>query len=109
VTDKGTNGVQFISNVRRKKVVHNVGLLRQEEAFERLRSVKEVTLNQLLNRAAFHVIKRFAAENTAPVADFDLLFFLDSMAGFFSNEDVLRRILDGEDLRLMDPSDDPGL
>ena len=86
---------------------HNVALLRQEEAFERLRSVKEVTLSQLLNRAVFHVIKRFATEDTAPIQDFDLLFFLDTMAEFFSNEAALKRLLDGEDLRLMDESDDP--
>jgi len=86
---------------------HNVALLRQEEAFERLRSVKEVTLSQLLNRAVFHVIKRFATEDTAPIQDFDLLFFLDTMAECFSNEAALKRLLDGEDLRLMDESDDP--
>jgi hypothetical protein len=86
-------------------MVHNVALLRQEETFERLRSVEDLTLNQLLNRAMFHVIRRFAAEDAAPIADFDLLFFLDTMAEFFSNRDALRSILDGEDLRFMDSDD----
>jgi hypothetical protein len=89
-------------------MAHNIALLRQQAAFERLRSAEDPALNQFLNRALFHVIKRFPDADTAPIADFDLLFFIDTMAEFFSNRDVLRRILDGEDLRVMDESNGIG-
>jgi len=89
-------------------MAHNIALLRQDETFARLRSTDDLALNQFLNRALFHVIKRFPDADTAPIADFDLLFFIETMAEFFSNGDVLRRILDGEDLRLMDELDGIG-
>jgi hypothetical protein len=83
-------------------MAHNIALLRQQEAFERVRLTDDdLALNQLLNRALFHVIKRFQDADTAPISDFDLLFFVEATTDFCSNREVLKRILDGEDLRLM--------
>jgi hypothetical protein len=79
---------------------NEVNLLKQNEAMELLSSVKDLVANQLMNQANFYVIKRFVARETAPASDFDLRFFMEVMEELFNDQEVLRRILNGEDLRI---------
>jgi hypothetical protein len=81
-------------------VSDKVNLLKQNEAMELLNSVKDLVANQLMNRANFYVTKRFMARETAPVSDFDLRFFMEVMEELFNDQEALRRILNGEDLRV---------
>ncbi|HXG06238.1 MAG TPA: hypothetical protein VNI77_02810 [Nitrososphaera sp.] len=84
---------------------HDANLLRQEEAWELLRSVEDPVVNQLMNRAAFIVTKRFTSENASLAADFDLQFFMEVMRELFTDGEAIRKILDGEDLRMWSDDD----
>jgi lipase chaperone LimK len=79
-------------------------LLRWDEAIEVLRSIENPITSQLMNIANFEVLKRFLQSKEFPVADFDLRFFMEVMRDFCSDHETLRKVLDGEDLRLF--SDD---
>ncbi len=74
-------------------------LLRQDEAAQLLRSVKDLTTSQLMNIAGTLIIKRYLKQEGLPITDFDLKFFMEVMMEFCGDHDTLRRILDGEDLR----------
>jgi hypothetical protein len=74
-------------------------MLRWDEAMELLRSVDDSITNQLMNRANFEIIKKFSERRGLPVADFDLRFFMEVMLEFCGQHTVIKKILDGEDLR----------
>lgn len=80
-------------------------ILRFDEAMLLLRSVDDLTTNQLMNTATFEVLKRFSESKELPVADFDLRFFMEAMLDFCSKHNTLRQILAGEDLRLWTDDD----
>lgn len=77
-------------------------LLRQPESWELLSSVKDMTTNQLLNKATMCIVQAYANPDKKPVSDFDLKFFVDAMLIFCSDHENLKKILAGEDLRWFD-------
>jgi hypothetical protein len=76
-----------------------VEILKQDEAMEILRSVKDPITNQLMNMANFEVLRRYFELQEVPVCDFDLCFSMEAMRDFCSQHETIAKILAGEDLR----------
>jgi hypothetical protein len=66
-------------------------LLRQDEAAKLLRSVNDLTTNQLMSIANTLVIKRYLEQDERPVADFDLRFFMEVMLEFCGDHNLLKK------------------
>src|SRR3989442_959097 len=77
------------------------GLIHFEEAMKDLNAIKDPITNQLVNMAVNTVLHRFASgvPEGSLESDFDLRFFVQIMKECFSRPSVLKRILEGEDLR----------
>jgi hypothetical protein len=86
--------------------VSRTNLARFDEAMAFVRSIPDPVTQRLLNRAMFFVVRRTGTEGKLPEGDFDLLFFLETLAGLLGKREqpFIRRILDGEDLSVDDPS-----
>lgn len=81
-------------------------LLRWDEAMRVLEAVDDPITGQLMNMANFEVMKRFQGKDEGlPLADFDLRFFMEVMRDFCSDHDNLRKVLDGQDLRMLTEED----
>ncbi len=71
-------------------------MLRRQEAIELLNSIKDPVTQGLAHRAHYFVLKRFAEQKSLPVADFDMLFFVQVLQQFCQEHDILKRLLAGE-------------
>lgn len=78
--------------------MNSTNALRTEEAWELLRSLDsgDPITRQLVHTALNHFLRRFEAERDRPIADFDLLWFLELMTEMFSRHNYLRQVLAGE-------------
>jgi hypothetical protein len=77
-------------------------ILRQEESWEILSSIKDLKTNQLLNKATMCIVHTYMNSKEQPVSNFDLRFFVEAMLEFCNDHETLKRILAGEDLRWFD-------
>jgi hypothetical protein len=71
------------------------GFIRSAEAGQFIAEISDPITKALVNNAHFHLFRRLA-EKRFPKGSFDMRFFVEVMAEMFSNQDVVRRILDGE-------------
>lgn len=80
-----------------------IQLLRQDEAHAVIVSTEDDrVLNLLMNNAFYHLIKIMAEEKKFPVCDLDACHLMELMKNIFSEKDIIRRILDGENVRWFD-------
>lgn len=73
------------------------GFIRSEEAGEFIESLTDPVTKILVNNAHYHLYKRLA-EKRLPEGDFDMRFYVEVMAEMFSEHDVLKRMLAGENV-----------
>lgn len=76
----------------------DAGTIRNDEAMTFLRSLDHGNpiTKRLVNNAMFHVMRRLHTRKEVPASDLDLLYFLELMEEMFSEHDVLKRMLSGE-------------
>ena len=79
-------------------------LLRQQEAISVIESADDLVTRQLLWNAHFALIRRYLAQ-TEDLPDVDACFLMEVMRDMFSEKHIIRRILDGEDLRWWPPTE----
>jgi hypothetical protein len=70
--------------------------LRQEMAKEMIASERDAITAQLMTRAVNMVFLRIARKEAAPMADFDLAYFMEVMKEFAGDHEALRMILNGK-------------
>jgi hypothetical protein len=69
-----------------------------DAAMAAVRKMHDPSLQQFVMRAVTATSARLL-KGAAPVAPFDLLFFVETMAALFDQRESLQRVLAGEDLR----------
>jgi hypothetical protein len=78
--------------------VSDVEIVRNDEAMALLRSIDDPITERLVNNALYHFLRRVHERKELPAADFDLLYFLELMRDVFSEHDVLKGMLAGENV-----------
>lgn len=78
-------------------MTNNGGFIRSEEAGQFIESLDDPVTKILVNNAHYHLYKRLA-EKRLPAGDFDMRFYVEVMAEMFSEHDVLKRMLAGENV-----------
>jgi predicted TIM-barrel enzyme len=73
----------------------SIEFLRQDEVIKLIESEKNTITSQLMTEASNTIFKRMLRREAPPVADFDLLFFMQVMQEFCSQQEVLQKILAG--------------
>jgi hypothetical protein len=73
-------------------------ILRDGEARALIASVEDPITRHLLTNAMFHFFRRYNEQQQRPASDFDMLYFASLLRDVFSEHDVLRRILAGENV-----------
>lgn len=76
-------------------------LLRQYEALRLCESVPDGPVRQFMEAAYYEVFKRYLSRETFIDTDFDVYFFMEVMRDLFSQQDLIVRILNGENVRWM--------
>ena len=72
-------------------------LLRTDEALRYIDQIQDPVTKTLVNMAFVHLVNRSHLEKRAlPEGDFDTLFFVSTLAGFFAEQEVIARALEGE-------------
>jgi hypothetical protein len=70
--------------------------LRQEEMKELIAAEKDRITAQLMSRAANMVVLRILRKESGPIADFDLVYFMEVIKEFADDHEALRMILNGK-------------
>jgi hypothetical protein len=76
----------------------NGGFLRQDEMNNLVASERDPITQNLMALAAQTVLARVVARQSWPIADFDLLYFMELVQQFGSKHQILKRMLNGEDV-----------
>jgi hypothetical protein len=71
-------------------------LLDSDEAVRFIEQIANPVTRSLVNMAFVYLVKEVHLEKHEPRADIDSLFLVKTLAGFFSEHDVLARTLAGE-------------
>lgn len=75
-----------------------MALRNHDAAMEVVKSTEDIALRQLMARATTAALRR-AAESGAPEGEFDMLFFVRTIADLYQQKENLLKVLSGEDLR----------
>lgn len=81
-------------------------LLRQQEAFQFVGCINHTRLRRVARLFYRRVMSRFDRRTRLPISDFDLLYFIEGILRFFSNERAIDAIFGGADLRWFDENDE---
>jgi hypothetical protein len=72
-------------------------LLYFNEAMEFIKGIQNPVTRNFLNMAVAHLIKSYHVEKQEfPRCDFDMLYFVRVLAGYYSRHDIIARTLAGE-------------
>lgn len=85
--------------------IQSAEILRQEEAWQVVRSVDDPITSQLLSRANVCILNAYVQQKGLLSNNFDLKFFAEAMLEFCKDHNDLRKILAGEDLRLFNEAE----
>ncbi|MGA9997903.1 MAG: hypothetical protein WBP93_20980 [Pyrinomonadaceae bacterium] len=78
-----------------KNSVKGHSMLRQEEASQIMVEESDPITSHLMEMASAVIVNRALRGESGPIADFDLLFFMEVMREFCSQHEVLKTILAG--------------
>jgi hypothetical protein len=72
-------------------------LINCEEALGEIEQIQDSVTRTLVNMAFVHFVKVAQLQKQAqPATDFDMVFLVTAMKGFFAEHDVIARALEGE-------------
>ena len=83
------------------------GFINSEAAGQFIQSISDSTTKVLVNNAHYHLYRRLA-EKRLPEGEFDMRFYVEVMAEMFSEHDVIRRMLAGENVGAFFSDDSSG-
>ena len=75
----------------------STGFIRSEEAGHFIESITDPVTKILVNNANYHLYRRLA-EKRLPEGEFDMRFYVEVMAEMFAEQEVIKRMLAGEDV-----------
>jgi hypothetical protein len=78
----------------------DVHFIRKEEAAELVRLTADPTTKKLMIAARYTLGRVVHIHEIRPISEFDLLFLMEFLQVFCGDHELLRRILDGEEIGL---------
>lgn len=81
------------------------GFIRSEEAGQFIESITDPVTKILVNNAHYHLYKRLA-EKRLPEGEFDMRFYVEVMTEMFTEHEVIRRMLAGENVGAFFPENE---
>ena len=88
--------------------LRETAMLRHLESAELISSIEDPITRNLMSAASYCIIRRFMENKNLPQADFDLRFFSEAMSDLCGNHELLRKILNGEEVGWFDETPSSG-